>query len=210
MVANEQLIRDRELASAGFIRDLKAFLELPEEALLAIATAEIGDEGFVGQTGSLNSQFGISMDRARGGLQIADYLYRRTADLGLEVAEAVGQIIDIATGMELPVAIDDNHQRAIAALLSFKRDYEEVIAIAKAVANGPHFIGVDGSWSVKPIQMPNGEFVRIPVVSLSITWHDGLGHNKEPFFHMAESDWEDFASEVAAIANDRSNVEMLL
>ena len=210
MVANEPLIRDRELAAAGFARDLRAFLGLPEEALLAVARAEIRPEGFVSQAVSLNAQFGIPMDEARGSLNIADYLYRRTADLGLAAADAAGQVATAASRMDVPVAVDDKRRNAIAAILSFRRDYEVAIATGKVIAQGPHFAGVNGFWGVKPVQMSNGEAIRVPVVTLSITWHDGLGNDKEAFLQMADRDWEAFTGEIAAISDSRKGIEGLL
>ena len=112
---------------------------------------------------------------------MADHLYRRAAELELDVTDAVNQIIVIASGMTVPVEIDDKRRNAISEVLSFKRDYEVTIATARAVANAPHFTGIAGSWSVKPVQMSNGEVIRVPVLTLSITWHDGLGMIRKPF-----------------------------
>jgi hypothetical protein len=100
-VADEPLIRNRELTSPAFVRDLRAFFSQTVEVLTAIAQIGNGLDGFTGQsqTQELNLRFGVPVNRATGCLRIAEYLYRRVTNLELEVDEAADQIAVIATGV---------------------------------------------------------------------------------------------------------------
>lgn len=207
-----QLIRDRELASSAFVRDLQSFFSQSAEVLLAIS--ELGDEpeGFraSGHANVLNERFGVPLGVATVNLHIAAYLYDRAVDSGLNADEAAGQLVSVASGLKDPIEIDVDKRAAIVAILSFKRDYEATMASGKALANSPHFTGVSGSWSVKPVAMSNGEVVRVPVLSLSVTWHDGIGNAKEIFLQMSNRDWAMFNNSINAIDNGRKDIEDLL
>ena len=206
------LIRNREATSRAFVRDLRSFLGQPPEVLLAIS--DLGDvpRGFraTGNAEILNERFTIPLDAATGNLHIAEYIYDRVVDLGLNADEAVSQLASVALELEDPIEIDVDKRNAIVAILSFKRAYEATVANRKALANAPHFTGVSGSWSVKSVTMSNGEAVRVPVLSLSVTWHDGPGNNKEAFFQMSNRDWERFNNSINAIGDGREDIEGLL
>ena len=202
---------DRELALPAFVRDLRSFLNLSDEILLAIS--EIGDqpEGFTGfkQAQILKNRFDIPVDQASAHLQIAEHLYRRVAQSGLDAFGAVAQIDSIASGLQDPIALDDKRKDALTEVLTFKRAYEISTAVGTALANGPHFIAVNGSWSIRPVKIRNGEVIQVPIIGLSIVWHDSTGTNHETFCQMSEMEWEEFNSQVAAFADDRSNMDAI-
>ena len=206
------LVRERLLSSPAFMRDLKSFLSLPENVLLAISELGNKPEGFVGrpQAQSLNNDFDVPVDKTIRDLRIAEYLYDRVTELGLNTADAVNQIVAIASELEEPISIDNKLRDAIEAVLSFKRDYEISGAKSKSVNNVPHFVDANGSWSIKPIRTREGEIVRAPVMTMSIVWHDSSGNPHEAFFHMADQDWNAFSRKMNSLADSREEIEELL
>ncbi len=205
-------LMDRELALPAFVRDLRSFLSLSEDILLAISDIGEKAEGFTGfeQAQSLKSRFDIPVDQAAAHLQIAEHLYHRVAQSGLDVSDAIAQIDAVASGLQNPVSLDDKRREALSRVLSFKRDYEISTAVGTALADGPHFITVNGSWSVRPVKIRNGEAIRVPIIALSIVWHDSTGTNHETFFQMSEIEWEEFNSKVAAFAENRGEMQAIL
>ena len=202
------LITDRELASSAFSQDLRSFSILPAEVLLAVA--EIGDsqDGFYGnrQTHALSENFGIPHSTAAGVLRIADHFYVRAGSLGITAADAADQIVLAANRMGDSVEVDDIQRGAIETVLSFKRDYEMTLAAGRIMSKGPHFIGSTASWSVGQSRISNGETVSVPILSVSITWHDGVGNNHEAFFQMDDRDLGVLAELLKEIADSRQNI----
>lgn len=206
---NEPLLPDRMLSSPAFVRDMRMFLELPARVLFGIS--EIGDsaEGFAAESqgGILRERFDLGIDSAARALRFAEYVYNRASDLHLEADDAAAQFA-AASNLENPISIDGERKDAVRAILSFKRDYEIARArSATATSGGPHFIGVNGSWSVKPVRVRNGEVVKVPILAMSVTWHDGSENNHEAFFQMSAEDWAEFKSGIASIEEMREDVE---
>ena len=206
------LIGGREMRSRPFLRDLGAFLSQPEDLLRAVAELADGQEGFVGdrQHRDLTDRFGVTAEAASAILRIADYLYGRASSLRMGVAEAVVQIEGVASRLESPVSLDEERLAAIAAILSFKRDYEQAIARGKATSTGPHFTDINGSWAVNVAELANGETIRFPILSLTVSWHDGTGSYHEAFVRMLDEDWERLNEQLKTIADGRSSVGDIL
>jgi hypothetical protein len=185
---------------------------LTEDVLLAISDIGSQSAGFTGlqQAQSLRSRFNIPTDTAMAHLRLAEHLYHRVAQAELDVAEAIAQIVPIASEINDPIKIDDKQKDALATILSPKRGYEIADAVPAALANGPHFIGVNGSWSVKPVKIRGGEVIRVPIISLNIVWHDSAGTHHETFLQMSETEWEEFSTKVLAFTDSRSDIEGLL
>ena len=211
-MADEPLIRDRELTAPAFVRDLRSFLTQNVEVLQAISDAGGGPNGFTGgsQSRDLNARYSVPINRANDCLRVAEYLYSRVAELELEVDDAVAQIVHIASGLDEPIVVDEQHREAVASILSFKRDFEASKAIQTATSGGPHFIDINGGWAVKPVRIRNGEVIKVPVIALSIIWHDGSGNNHEAFLQMSERDWTAFRGKIEALTSGRGELEALL
>ena len=211
-MADEPLIRDRELTAPAFVRDLRSFLTQNVEVLQAISEAGDGPDGFTdaSQSRDLNARYSIPINRATGCLRVAEYLYSRVAELELEVDDAVTQIVDVAAGLDEPIVVDEQHSEAVASVLSFKRGFEASKAIGTATSGGPHFIDVNGGWAVKPVRIRNGEVIKVPVIALSIVWHDGSGNNREAFLQMSERDWTAFRDKIEALTSSRRELDALL
>ena len=112
--------------------------------------------------------------------------------------------------VENPVVLDEGRRDAIAAILSFKSGYERTIATRNITASGPHFSGVGGSWGVKMVQVSNGETVRIPILSLNVTWRDGVGNQREVFLQLSDRELENLNSQLQELANDRNAIDEIL
>ena len=207
---NEPLLPDRMLSSPAFVRDMRMFLELPARVLFGIS--EIGDsaEGFAAESHGriLRERFDLGIDSAARALRFAEYIYNRASDLNLETDAAAAQFAAAASNLENPISIDCERKDAVRAILSFKRDYEIARArSATATSGGPHFISVNGSWSVKPVRVRNGEVVKVPILAMSVIWHDGSENSHEAFFQMSAEDWAEFKSGIASIEEMREDVE---
>jgi hypothetical protein len=112
--------------------------------------------------------------------------------------------------LDEPLTIDENRREAISGILSFKREFEVGMAITAATADAPHFIDVNGAWAVKPVRIRNGEVIRVPLITLSIVWHDGSGNNHEAFLQLSERDWSAFRDKVETLAGNQKELEVLL
>ena len=208
----KSLLEERLLASPAFIRDLKSFLSLPEDVLLAISELGNGPEGFSGvsQSETLKTRFDIPIDKAMRALRIAEHLYHRVTDLGLNDATAADQIISIISRLDESIEIDNQKRKAIEAVLSFKRAYEISNVTVKALENVPHFLDVNGSWNIKIVRTREGEIIKVPVVTMSVVWHDHSINHRQAFFYMDEEDWDEFNTKMKSLADNRKDIEDLL
>ena len=206
------LLVERLLVSPAFIRDLRGFLSLREDVLLAISEIGGGPEGFSGrpQAEDLNARFGVPIDEATRVLLLVEHLYDRVTELGLSTSETVSQIASIALGLEEPIEIDTRKRDAIEAVFSFKRDYEIANATSKALDNVPHFVDVNGDWSVKLIRTREGESVKIPVLTMSVIWHDSSLNHRQTTFFLSDEDWSEINTAMKAIADRREEINELL
>lgn len=211
-MANLSLVSDTLLSSPAFVRDMTSFLKLSEDALFAISKFGSEPEGFVGhsQGQRLSALCDIPIGQAMGDLRVAKYLYDRVTELGLDVTDAISQIDSIGSTFEPSVAIGVQKRKAIEAILSFKRDYEISNADRKAIANGPHFGDLDGVWGMKLFQTREGEAVKVPVMTLNLSWHDGVGDHHEVFLQLSDKDWDDFSNRVKGFSARRAYLNEFL
>ena len=157
----------------------------------------------------LRSQADISLDEAASHLRVASHLFHSAVQSGLAADEAVDQLISAASAISEPIELGDDLREALTAIFSSERG-EVSYPVSKALADGPHFIGMDGSWSIKPVKVGDGEIVAVPVLSIDILWHDQSGTRHEAFFQMSESEWESFREEVEEINDFRQEIEHFL
>lgn len=211
-MVNVSLVSNKLLSTPAFVRDLTSFLNLSEDALLAIAGFGNESDGFVGssQAHDLKTRFDIPTSQAMGVLRIAKYLYDRVSESSLDVADAVSQVDSIASDLNPPLSITDPQRNAIESILSYKRAYEISEAHSKALADAPHFSDVSGSWGVKLFQTRAGEPVKVPVMTLTLTWHDGSGDHHETFIQLSDEDWEDFGNKIKDLDSRRKPLNELL
>ena len=211
-MANSSLVSSKLLSTPAFVRDLTSFLNLSEAALLAIA--EFGNESnsFVGraQSHALATRFDVPNSEASGVLRVAKYLYDRVTELNVEIGEATNEIDSIAAGLDPAIIISGLQRNAIESILAYKRDYEISEASSKALADAPHYSDVNGSWGVKLLQTRTGENIKVPVIALNLTWHDGSGEHHETFVQMGDEDWDDFENRVKELASRRAYLNEFL
>ena len=207
-----QLVRDRELNSPAFARDLGVFLTQPAEVLLAVAEVGNRSEGFSGQDQAreLHDRYEVPISTGLNCLRVAGYLYDRMSESALDVDSAVEELKAIAGALPQQVVVDDQRAEAIAAVLAVKPDYEITLAIREAFANAPHFISVHGSWAVKPVRDRNGEPFNLATMALSLYWHDGAGNSHEVVVNMSRDAWQEFMATIQEIDDDFSDIEELL
>lgn len=200
------------LSSPAFTRDFKSFVTLPAELLLAIAELGNATEGFVGhaQAQGLATRFQVPLDKMLRDLRVAEYLYSRVSQLKMDTVVAVEQVVTVAAGLEGIVEIHPRQREAIAEVLSFKRDYEISSARKAPLSGVPHFAGLSGSWSVKPVRTRDGEIVKVPMLAMSLNWHDGALNHQQAFFCLSEWDWAEFSRQVQSIAEGRKDIDELL
>ena len=206
------LFSDNLLSSAAFLADLNSFLNLPVEVLHVISEVGCQAEGFSGyaQARTLNEKFGVPLDKAMRDLRIAEHIYNRISMLEMDLGHAINQLQSVASSSQPPVSIEDERERAIKSVLSPKRDYDLAVAKRAALANAPHFMDVNGQWSVSPVPARDGQIVKVPVITLGIVWHDGAGHSHEAFFQMSAEDWEEFYTKVSRLNEQRLDSDTLL
>ena len=212
-MAETSLISYELLASPSFAQDLRSFLNLSEEVLLAISELGNNPDGFRGQeqAQSLSSRFDIRSDRVIRDLRVAEYLYNRFADSEMNVEEALDEISSVASQWDEPVELDDQRRDALRDMLSLKREYE----VSKAVKGGttgsaPHFVRLAGAWAIRPVRVRSEDPIMAPILTMSIVWHDGSGNQHEAYFHMGDDDWSELQKEIKSLAESRTELEPLL
>ena len=212
-MAETSLISYELLASPSFVRDLRSFLGLSEEVLLAISEIGNNPDGFRGQAQaqSLRSRFDIRSDKVIRDLRVAEYLYDRFTDSEMDVEEALDEISSVASQWDEPIEVGALRRDALRAVLSLKREYE----VSKAVKGGttgsaPHFVRLAGAWAVRPVRVRSEDPIMAPILTMSIVWHDGSGNQHEAYFHMSDDDWSTLQKEVKALSESRTELEPLL
>ncbi len=211
-MADQPLLAEDILSSPAFRRDLRSFLDLSVETLLHIS--DIGNRlaRFAGdsQAQSLNNQFNVPVGKAMRDLRVAEYLYGRVAETGLEVDSAVEEIVSFAATLDRPVEIADEKRRAFEAILSFNQEHDIASANARSLRGVPHFVDANGSWTIRPVRNRAREIVKVPVVTMSISWHDSSGNDHEAFFYMSERDLDRISESLSSLADSRRDIEEIL
>ena len=206
-MASEQTFIDRELILPAFVRDLRGFLALPPEALETIAEINSLSELSLGfqQASVLGNRAEMEIEEAASHLRVANHLFHSAVQAGLDAEEATAQLIAAVSLISEPPEIDDERKKALQALFSAGQD-ETPLVVALALAHGPHYISMDGSWSVKLVRSSDDQVAAVPIVSLNILWHDQSGTRQEAFFQMSEAEWESFREGVEEIGDFREEI----
>ena len=109
------------------------------------------------------------------------------------------------------ITLTEQHRKALADVLAYKREYEIGRAARnRAITKGPHFSGLAGSWSVKILRTREDERVEVPVLGLSVSWHNSTGDDKEVFFLLNDRDWEELKKHLDAMSKERQVLDDLL
>lgn len=124
------------------------------------------------------------------------------------MSEAVIELV--ALGERLGVHVNGEKRIALEETLSYKRDYEiGMYARVQEVGKGPHFAGLDGSWSIKVYRTREDEAVKFALLGLSVSWH-AQGSDFEAFFQMTDEEWDEFIDKVNEISEHRQELQSFL
>ena len=192
-MAETPLISYELLGSPAFVQDLRSFLSLPEEILLAISDLGNSPEGFRGQlqAQSLSSRFDVRSDRVIRYLRVTEYLYNRFTESEMDVDKALDEISSVASEWDDPIEVDAQLRDALKEILSLKREYEASKALKGGVtSNAPHFVRLSGAWAVRPVKIRSEDTVMAPVLTMGIVWHDGAGNQHEAYFQSSSLIWK--------------------
>ena len=140
---------------------------------------------------------------------MANHLVHSAVQADLDANKAVDQIMAVASELDEPVELNDGQKKALALIFSSEGEQAQHAA-SVALANGPHFILMDGAWSIKLVEVSTGGVAPVPIVSLNILWHDQTGTGHEAFFQMSEAEWQDFCEKVDTIGDLRKEMDPLL
>ena len=210
---DETLLSYSLLSIPTFVRDLRHFVSLPAEILQHISDLADDSEGFSGhhQAQTLNEHYGIRLDAAIRHLRLAEHLYHRVNEHGIEVGDALEEIVATVRELEDPVDVDDAQRAAIQSLLSYKRQYELSQAVDRAATDdGPHFVKLGADWVIKPITVGGTEIVKAPVLTMSLSWHDGLDNGHEAYFQLTDKEWQVFKAKMDSVAERREEIDGML
>src|SRR6266540_1535487 len=181
------LVPRRLLTSKRFRDDLKSFLSLPSNAMSAIASLANDVDGFdpSQKAALLSERSHLTPDEASQILTTAGYFYDRVTERRLAPSDAVQVLGDI--GVSLGLSLSEDQRHALEEVLSYKKEYERgKYARLQAVNVGPHFLALEGGWSIKVFRTRQDEQVKVALLGLSVIWHDGHGNYHEAFFNMTD------------------------
>ena len=60
------------------------------------------------------------------------------------------------------------------------------------------------------MRIRDGEVIKVPMISMSIVWHDGTGSNREAFFQMSDSDWAHLNLVINDLTDSREDLQSLI
>ena len=140
---------------------------------------------------------------------MASYLYDQVTNQQLEVSVALDYLEQ--TAMDLAISQDESRRPALAELLSYKREYE-IVRDARDRVTGdiPHYIEITGSWNIRVHRTREDESVKVPLLGLSLLWHDTTGGRHQAFCFLNDSNWEDFMENMDLIAHERQLLQEYL
>jgi len=193
-----------------FQDDFRHFLTLSPTILETIARLSNDADGFYVSKKApvLSKETGLSPEKSNQAMVVARYLYDTVSEKRVPVAETVQILISYSKSIDSPLSTEQGH--AIEKILSYKKAYEEgSYARNHVVHSGPHFIELEGSWSIKIYRTRENENVKVPVLSLSMSWHDRHGNDHESFVQMTETDWEELKQKIEDISKAHKQIKEL-
>jgi hypothetical protein len=194
---SKRLIPTAILASPTFLSDFRSFIGLSAEQLKVVDSLAQTPDGYSPskQSERLASEAGISSDSATATLRVAEYLYERCREHQIPVEEALDQLADAASSLDISV---EDRREILRSILRAKPDYEAGRhASLQAIAALSHFVGIEGVWDIRPVfNRETREIVaNVPVLLVSINWHDAVGNNYSAQFQLDEEDWAELRSD---------------
>jgi hypothetical protein len=211
-VSLPELVPRRLLIVKRFQDDVRAFLSLPHSTVLAISQIVADSDGFAVSKKApiLAQQCSLAYAKAAQVLTTARYFYDRSTEKGISSEGTIEALSAIASSLEIPPFSSELRQ-ALEKLFAYKNAYEKgEFARSQAAHNGPHFLDLQGSWSFAVFRTRQGESVKVPILGLSVSWHDRQGNDHEAFFQMTDPQWEEFKAAITDIDQARDHLKKLL
>ena len=195
------LINSELLLSTAFLRDMKYFLELPNEVLKEISQSLAGEGSSMDgpPVRDISARLDMSIEGVSGALRFATYVRGRTISQNFDIQGAVDEIVDIASRLEDPIVISETKKNLITEVLGDNGDEH-----LKVIAKLPEFNDIDGTWNIVPHRNVNGQVINIPILSLNISWYSGQGNEHEAFFHFTDNEWQQFRHEIDLLETERN------
>ena len=191
------------LSLRPFVRDMREFLDSSEELLRAMPKLMEGEEEPVDQSAAnqLGLRLDIPIERIFRVMHFVEFICRRADEAGLEPEDATNQLTSIAAQLEDPISVDQARKDVIREIFSTRKREPST-----DVGDYPHFISARGFWSIRPYRTREGEINKVPMMSMSVIWHDGTGNNREAFFQLTDKDWQSFRDTLNELATMRDNL----
>ena len=206
-MATKKLVPDSLRSNEAFSRDLKELLTLTADQLSGLnRLATESPDGFSAslQAAPVAAETGVTLEKARRAILIADFLYERSRTQRIGVDDAVQHLADIAP--ELGITDIDDKTEALLALLSPKELYETG-GYSKMQARSviAHFLDIDGVWDIRPVfHRETGKVTKeLAVLLLSVSWHDDVGVSHNATFQLDENDWASFQEKMKELVAQR-------
>ena len=209
---NEETFLAGAARTPRFINDLRTFLLLDPSGIRIVAEVGRTREGYTRNADPtrIEESLNVSREASRIYLRVAEFMYDKAIESGLDTNILVDQVALVASSLESPVEINEEAKAALVALLSLNREHEITIATRGVLGDGPQFLGLAGSWNIKPVQLRTGEIVGIRTVTLSLVWENGAEQKQEVFLQMSEEDWDVLKEEVEWITTLRGETDEFL
>ncbi len=198
MAQRYRVISSRLIGVRTFREDLQALLELSAEQLKHISQIADSEGGFsyAEQLGQLTPEL-LSTKNLAGALRAASYLYDRVHELELSPKDAISEINTLLPALNIKTL--EGKEEALENVLHLKPKYEETSGVEeRAVTVVPHYSDVRGICDIRPIFDRRSQHVvkRVPVVLLTLFWHDDSGNSSQTTVQLLAEDWERFRQKI--------------
>lgn len=202
---------DRDLTNQVFVRDLRTLLSQPSECLLVIADTRksLGEVPGFQHAQRLRVAFDLSTRDALACVRIVGRIAQAIIQADITPQEAATQIAEIASLLDEPILVSEEQKQAIVSAISSEQEIPP-LEVRMALADGPHFLDMNGNWHVSLIRLPDNTLAAVPVVALDVLWHDQHGTRHEAYFRLSEAEWDALVEKVAGISRAREDVGHLL
>ncbi len=201
------LVSENLATAATFERDVRALLGLSDSALRGLAELGDSEEGFhESYAAAFAAKHSIPTSEASLIIRGVRFLYGRVMENRLDAATAASELIAFAADRGIPVGDLDKKSELLRSLLLPKPLFEANGWARHQVTNGySHYIGVVPLWDLRPVWNRISQEVTktVPVLSLTISYHDDVGTNKTCEIRLTEEDWSDLLTSLEDAESDR-------
>jgi hypothetical protein len=157
----------------------------------------------------LADQSDLTLQQAGDVLHFAGFIYDRVTEHQISVDEALTELEELAQA--LGGSLSGESLSALRLVLDYKAQYEKGRrARQQAVASGPQFLSMSGTWRVQFHSTRTNEFAKVPLLGLTINWVDGAGNTNEFVVNLDDSDWKAFNNKMRELSEFRESLKQEL